>query len=558
MNDEYDYIVVGAGSAGCVLAERLSQNAKMRVCLIEAGPADASALINTPLGVVGLIGSPKYNWCFNTEQEPNLNQRKLFWPRGKTLGGSSSINAMVYMRGHASDYDDWAAIVEDKGWSYDALLPIFKAHENNERGADAFHGTGGMLNVADLHDPNPLTAVYIEAAQQAGIPANKDFNGASQEGVGLHQVTQKAGRRWSSARAFLDGAKSRQNLTIMTGARVTRVLLDGKRAVGVELNVSKEHGKRRVLRCVQEIVLCGGTVNTPQTLLLSGIGPREELVKHGIPVRHELPGVGRNLQDHLDATVMIRDRSKRGIGLALSFIPRAIVGLFRYLFRRQGFLASNIAEGGGFAKLTPQSERPEVQFHFLPTYLKDHGRKLVPGYGCTLHVCQLRPKSRGHIGLKSADPMDDPLIFANYLEHQDDLNELVNGVRLARRIFAAPAFRNIHGGEVEPGAEAQTDEEIVADIRKRAETIYHPVGTCKMGIDRMAVVDASLRVRGIMGLRVADASIMPTLIGGNTNAPVMVIAEKAARMILAQLQQSSSTMPNAVTEEDTERVAKMA
>ncbi len=534
MNEDFDYIIVGAGSAGCVLAERLSADPARRVCLIEAGPEDTSALISTPLGVAGLISNPKFNWCFDTEPEPHVDGRRMFWPRGKTLGGSSSINAMVYIRGHAADYDDWAREVDDQQWSYDALLPLFREHENNERGPDRYHGTGGPLNVADLKDPNPLSAVFVQAAQQAGIPLNRDFNGPRQEGAGLYQVTQKNGQRWSSARAFLDRARQRPNLSVLTGSRVTRLLLEGRRAAGVELQQSKTAAARRELRCAGEVILCGGAVNSPQLLLLSGIGPADELARHGIPQRHELPGVGRNLQDHLDYTVLVQDSSRRGFGLALSFIPRAIAGLLAYLFRRRGFFTSNAAEAGGFARLGSQSERPEVQFHFLPAYLKDHGRKLKWGYGCTLHVCQLRPKSRGHISLRSADPLDDPRICANYLEHPDDLREMIAAVRLARRVLQAPAFNGINGGEVEPGPTVQSDDEIAADLRRRAETIYHPVGTCKMGADAMAVVDSNLRVRGIDGLRVADASIMPTLIGGNTNAPAMVIAERAARMILAQ------------------------
>ncbi len=530
MNRTFDYIVVGAGSAGCVLADRLSQDPANRVCLIEAGPPDTSQLIHTPLGVAGLIGNPKVNWCFQTEPEPHLGGRSLFWPRGKTLGGSSSINAMVYMRGHARDYDEWAAEVGDPSWGYEALLPLFREHEDNQRGADKFHGTRGPLSVCDIRDANPISAVFIVAGSQVGIPVNEDFNGAEQEGVGMHQVTQKLGRRWSSARAFLEGARSRSNLTVMTAARVTRVLLEGKRAVGVEVAQGQALS---TLACTSEVVLAGGAVNSPHLLLLSGIGPRSEIEKQGIKVQHELPGVGRNLQDHLDYTVMIRDSSKRSIGLALSFIPRAIIGFFRYLFQRRGFLASNVAEAGGFAKLTPSSERPEVQFHFLPTFLKDHGRKFLLGYGCTLHVCQLRPKSRGYIGLKSPDPLADPLIHANYLDHPDDVKELVAGVKLTRRILAAPVFESMNGGEIEPGVQVQSDEDILGDIRKRSETIYHPVGTCKMGRDPMAVVDTQLRVIGIQGLRVADASIMPTLIGGNTNAPTMVIGERAARMMLA-------------------------
>ncbi len=527
--NEFDFVVVGAGSAGCVLADRLSADPSVQVCLIEAGPRDNSALIHTPMGLVGLIGSSKYNWCFDTEPQQYLGNRRLFWPRGKTLGGSSSINAMVYIRGHARDYDEWAAS-GNPGWAWNDLQPLFKEHENNERGPSRMHGAGGPLNVADVRDPNPLASVFIAAGAQAGVPRNTDFNGIEQEGVGFYQVTQKNGKRWSSAKAFLSRTAGRANLTVLTGARATRVITENRRAVGVEI---ERHGSRELLRCRREVILCGGAVNSPQLLMLSGIGPRQEIEKHGIKLVHELPGVGQNLQDHLDATVMIRDRSKQSVGLALSFIPRAIVGFFRYLFSGRGFLASNVAESGGFARLAADSERPDVQFHFLPTFLRDHGRKLVAGYGCTLHVCQLRPRSRGYIGLNSADPLADPLIQPNYLQHPDDRAAMIAAVRLARRVFAAPAFAAVNGGEVEPGSAVQSDEQILADIQRRAETIYHPIGTCKMGQDAMAVVDPELRVHGIEGLRVADASIMPTLIGGNTNAPCMIIGEKAARMILA-------------------------
>lgn len=539
MQQNFDYVIVGGGSSGCVIAEHLSRDPRVSVCLIEAGPPDSSPLIHAPLGVAGLVGSSKYNWCFNTEPVPHMNQRRLFWPRGKTLGGSSSINAMVYIRGHADDYNDWADTVGDSRWSYRSLLPIFKLQENNERGPDEFHGHGGGLNVADLRDPNPLSFTYVEAGKQIGIPENRDFNGKNQYGIGLHQLTQRGGKRWSSARAFLEKALERPNLSVMTGRRVLRVTLENQRATGVEVRDVKR-GSQYIVTAHAEVVLCGGAINSPQILMLSGIGPPKELEKHGIPVKHALAGVGQNLQDHLDITVMIKDNSKTGIGLALSFVPKAIVGFFRYLFFGRGFMTSNVAEGGGFAKISPESKRPEIQFHFLPTYLSDHGRKLVPGYGCTLHVCQLRPKSRGFIGLHSADPLIDPLIQPNYLDNPDDMLEMIAGVKLARRLLSAPAFKKIHGGEVEPGPGVLSDADIAADIRKRGESIYHPVGSCKMGNDALAVVDTHLRVHGIAGLRVADASIMPTLIGGNTNAPAMVIGEVAARSIVADRIAASS------------------
>ena len=526
---QFDYIVVGAGSAGCVLANRLSEDPRARVCLLEAGPADNSALISTPMGIVGLLSTRKYNWYFDTEPQAELAGRRLYWPRGKTLGGSSSINAMVYMRGHRGDFDDWAA-QGNEGWSYDELLPLFKQHENNERGASSMHGVGGGLNVAESRTRNPLSEMFVRAAVECDIPANADFNGAEQEGAGYFQVTQKGGQRCSSARAFLHPAMQRPNLTVITQARATRVLFEGRRAGGVEFS---RGGKLERASAAREVALCGGAINSPHLLLLSGVGPKAELDAHGIAQVHELPGVGQNLQDHLDVTVMIRDRKKLGVGVALSFLPRALAGLWAYWRRREGFLASNVAESGGFAKLDAGAPRPQVQFHFLPTYLRNHGRDIAPGYGATVHMCQLRPRSRGHIGLKSADPLADPLIQPNYLSHPADWIEMVDGLKLARRIFDAQAFREINGGEVAPGPGVQSDEALRQYIRANAETIYHPVGTCKMGRDRMAVVDAQLRVHGLQGLRVADASIMPTLIGGNTNAPAMVIGEKCARAILA-------------------------
>lgn len=526
---KFDYVVIGAGSAGCVVANRLSADPAVSVCLIEAGPKDSSPLIHMPFGVIGLIKEGKHNWGYNTEPQAALNNRPLYWPRGKTLGGSSSINGMVYIRGHRADYDEWAA-AGNKGWSYADLLPIFRAHENNERMDNAFHGRNGPLNVADGRDVMSLSRTFVEAAKQFGLPANEDFNGATQEGVGLYQVTQKGGRRWSSAKAFLAPVRERSNLTVLTDTHVTRILFTGKRATGVEIKISGQLEKIEVGR---EVVLCGGAINSPQLLMLSGVGPAAELKKHNIPLVHDLPGVGQNLQDHLDVTVMVHDRSKQAIGFAFSFIPRAIKELFRYLFMRRGLFASNAAEAGAFVSVPgDQPGRPSLQIHFLPSFLRDHGRELSPGYGCTIHLCQLRPKSRGHIGLHSADPLAAPRIDPNYLSHPDDVKSLLGAVKIARGIFAAEAFRDINGGEDSPGPTAVSDEQIIADIQARAETIYHPVGSCKMGADPMAVVDASLRVHGVEGLRVADASIMPTLIGGNTNAPSMVIGEKAARAIL--------------------------
>jgi choline dehydrogenase-like flavoprotein len=527
---DFDYIIVGAGSAGAVLANRLSADPATKVCLLEAGKPDDSLLISTPLGVVGLLGTKTYNWYFYTEPQAQLNDRKLYWPRGKTLGGSSSINAMIYTRGHPQDYDEWESLGAP-GWGWGSLLPVFKQLERNERGADAFHGATGELNVADLRGPNPLDAVFLHAAAEAGLPANPDFNGPQQCGAGMYQVTQKNGRRFSAARAFLDAAKSRPNLTIHTGAQVTRILIENKRAFGVEVKTAA--GLQRMM-ARREIVLSGGAINSPQLLLLSGVGPRDHLTSRGIEPLHELPGVGQNLQDHLDVSILTTDKSRQATGVGLGSLAAMAKAFLQFRKSGSGMFASNAAEAGGFAKLTPESIRPEIQFHFLPTALRDHGRKLTLGYGMTLHCCQLRPKSRGAITLRSPDPLAAPLIQPNYLSHDDDLAELLAGLKLGRRIMASTAMRPYNDGtEMLPGRSTTSDAQLVEFIRSQAETIYHPVGTCKMGHDPLAVVDDRLRVHGIANLRVADASIMPRVIGGNTNGPTMVIGEKAARMVMA-------------------------
>jgi choline dehydrogenase-like flavoprotein len=527
---DFDYIIVGAGSAGSVLANRLSADPQMQVCLLEAGKPDNSWMINTPLGVVGLLNTKTYNWYYETEPQPQLHNRKLYWPRGKTLGGSSSINAMIYTRGNPADYDEWEAL-GNPGWGWDALFPLFKQLEHNERGADAYHGTTGELNVADLRGPNPLSAVFLQAAAEAGLPKNPDFNGATQEGAGMYQVTQKNGRRFSAARAFLDTAQARPNLTIRTGAQVTKILTENKRATGVEVKTAT--GLQRIMAS-REVILAGGAINSPQLLLLSGIGPAADLARHNIELVHNLPGVGRNLQDHLDVSILIPDKSRQATGIGLASIPAMAKALWQFNKSGAGRLASNAAEAGAFAKLSPDSPRPEIQYHFLPTALRDHARKFTLGYGMTLHCCQLRPQSRGYIALKSADPLAAPLIQPNYLSHANDLVVLLEAVKRGRRIMQSPALRPYtNGREWEPGPQTTSDAALIDFIRSQAETIYHLVGSCKMGNDPLAVVDDRLRVHGITNLRIADASIMPRVIGGNTNAPTMVIGEKAARMVLA-------------------------
>lgn len=530
-----DYIIVGGGSAGCVLANRLSADPRVQVCLLEAGPPDSSPFIRLPLGIMRMMMSKKLNWQYFTEPQPELDGRRLFWPRGKTLGGSSSSNAMIYTRGHSDDYDQWAAL-GNRGWSYADVLPLFLRSEHHEAGASAFHATGGPLNVAAQRSPNVLSRTFVDAAVQAGYRFNPDFNGATQEGVSCYAVTQLNGERCSAARAFLHPALQRPNLTVRTGAHATQVLLAGTRATGVAY---LHAGRLETEQARREVLLAAGAVNSPQLLMLSGIGPPDELRRHGITLRHPLPGVGHNLQDHLDVLVVQRCIQPVSLGISLRTLPAQVKRVYDYLAHRSGALTSNSAEGGGFVRSTPEQPLADLQFHFTPARLDGHARTwrsalfTLLGHGYALHVCALRPKSRGRIALHSADPTAAPLIDPQYLSDPADLPLMVAGVRAARSVLAAPAFDPYRGEEIFPGSAAHTDAQLVQFIRRKAETIYHPVGTCKMGRDAMAVVDDTLKVHGIDALRVVDASIMPTLVGGNTNAPAMMIAEKAAELILA-------------------------
>ncbi|MCB1691128.1 MAG: choline dehydrogenase [Pseudomonadales bacterium] len=524
----YDYIIVGAGSAGCVLANRLSADPANQVLLLEAGKKDSSPFIHMPAGVGQLIQGKTYNWAFDTAPEPALGDRRLYWPRGKGLGGSSSINGMVYIRGHAQDYDRWRQL-GNEGWSYEEVLPYFRKSMNQERGEDAFHGVGGPLNVKDGHASLGSHSMFIEAAQEAGYPYNPDFNGVEQEGVGPYQLTKIGNERCSAARGYLTPVLDRENLTVITGAHLERVLFEGKRACGVQVSVS---GNSSTEEAAREVIICAGAVQSPQLLMLSGIGSREELAAHGIDCLHDLPGVGKNLQDHLD--VVIQYHCKDGNLTLDKYVKlyKLPYHLVRYLLFKDGRATENPLEAGGFVKTRPDLEVPDLQLHFIPVFMIDHGRQRGPGPGMCLHVCQLRPESRGEITISSNDPFAAPVIKANYLSEPGDLEVLVEGVKIARRIFATEVFRPVLGEEFEQSRDAQTDDEIKDFIRQYAETIYHPVGTCKMGHDDMAVVDARLRVRGIERLRVVDASVMPTLVGGNTNAPTIMIAEKAAEMIM--------------------------
>ena len=516
---EFDFIIIGAGSAGCALAARLSENPGNRVLLLEAGGKDWHPFIHMPAGLAKLIHLERINWAYETEPQPEMGGRRLYWPRGKVLGGSSSINAMCYCRGHRKDYDDWAA-TGAQGWNFDEVLPFFIKAEDQENGACEFHGTGGPLSVQNLRHTNPLSAVFIEAAAQAGHPRTDDFNGPRQRGFGYYQVTQRDGRRCSSSVAYLHPAMQRSNLTVRTHAQATRILMDGRRARGVEYRT----GRRLRTAGGGHVILSGGAINSPQLLMLSGIGPAAALRPHGIDVLHDLPGVGRNLQDHLDICTLVHCRKP----ISYDQMSEVWAGL-RYLFGRRGPASSNIAEAGGFVvSRNASDDRPDIQMHFVPAFLDDHGRNILPGHGMTIHACPLRPESRGELTLRSADPVAPPLLQPNYLQGEYDRRVMVECVRLARAIFAQEAFKPYAGDELYPGVATQSEAALLDFIRRKAETIYHPVGTCKMGVDDMAVVDPDLRVHGLEALSVVDASVMPTLVSGNTNAPTIMIAEKFA------------------------------
>lgn len=533
----FDYVIVGGGSAGAVLAARLTEDPAVSVCLLEAGGRGDHVLVRAPAGVVALMpGKGKINnWAFKTEKQPGLDGRQGFQPRGRGLGGSSLINAMLYVRGHREDYDGWAEL-GCQGWSWDEVLPYFRKAECHENGADEIHGADGPLHVARQRSPRPISEAFVEAAKERGYPATDDFNSGDNEGVGLYEVTQfhdkeRNGERCSTAAAYLYPVMGqRDNLKIVTGARATRIVCEGKRAVGVEY---RRKGQTHTASAHQEVIVASGAFGSPQLLQLSGIGRPEDITPHGISMVHELSGVGQNLQDHLDFILAYKSDDTDNFGFSLAGIKNMLGHTLQWRKDGTGMIASPFAEGAAFLKSDPDLDKPDLQLHFVVSIVEDHARKLHWGHGFSCHVCNLRPKSRGRVFLRSADPMAEPAIDPKYLSDHDDLDLTIRGAKITRDIMEAPALARYRQSELFGIHDDMNDEEWARHIRARADTIYHPVGTCKMGVDDMAVVDSELKVRGLEGLRVVDASVMPTLIGGNTNAPTIMIAEKIADVIKA-------------------------
>ena len=531
MKMNFDYIVVGGGSGGCVLAARLSEDADVSVALIEAGPADKSVFIHCPAGLAVLAKTHAANWNFSTVPQQGLGGRVGWSPRGKVLGGSSSVNAMVYTRGHRADYDHWAE-QGNPGWSYDEVLPYFRRAEHNERIRDEYHGNDGPLNVMDLRSPNrSMQEAFINAGREAGYRVTDDFNGAEQEGIGPYQVTHKNGERFSAAKAYLTPNLDRKNLTIFTEAHTTRILFEGKRATGIEF---RQGGELKQVGANREVLMAAGALQTPQLLMLSGVGDARELGAMGIGIVHDLPGVGRNFHDHVDVVQVVNAPTlAETFGVSFGGVARIARAIGEWRRNRSGMLTTNFAEAGGFIKSQSSEAIPDLQLHFVIAKLVDHGRTTVFGHGYSAHVCLLRPLSRGTVRLASRDPFAAPLIDPNFFADPDDMQRMIRGFRVMREILQQPALTKLGGHEHPRSAGARSDAEIEQFVRAYADTIYHPVGTCRMGSGALDVVGPDLRIHGLEGIRVVDASIMPRIVGGNTNAPTIMVAEKASDMIKA-------------------------
>ncbi|MBI3376396.1 MAG: choline dehydrogenase [Betaproteobacteria bacterium] len=524
----FDYVIVGAGSAGCVLANRLSADPSHRVLLLEAGPPDRYLWIHVPIGYGKTMFHPLYNWGFYTEPETGMNNRCIYWPRGRVLGGSSSINGLIFIRGQREDYDRWAAL-GNRGWGWSQVLPYFIRSEGNQRGASEYHGADGPQAASDIGAKHELVEAFIRGALEQGVPRNDDFNGAVQEGVGYYQLATRNGLRSSSATAYLRPARRRGNLRIETGAQASRILFEGGRAAGVEY---RQGGRLATARANREVILSAGALQSPQLLQLSGIGPKSVLEQHGIAVLRELPGVGENLQDHLQLRLIFRCTKPITTNDELnSLAGRIKIGL-QWLLARSGPLAIGINQGGLFTRVLPESRTPDIQFHFATLSADMAGAKPHPWSGFTISVCQLQPGSRGHVRIKSRDPFEPPAMQPNYLSTEPDRRCAIAAVRFARRIAQSEAMRPYVASEFRPGEAVQSDDELLGFAREYGATIFHPAGTCTMGSGPMAVVDERLRVHGVAGLRVVDCSIMPVLVSGNTHWPVVMIAEKASDMIL--------------------------
>lgn len=526
----YDYIVVGAGSAGCVLANRLSENPNHKVLVLEAGPKDSNPMIHMPGGCAEVLKSKTLNWHFYSTPQKNLNGKRYFIPRGRMLGGSSGANGMVYIRGNAKDYDDWAA-AGNKGWSFAEVLPHYRRLEDNVRGESDYHGKGGPLHVQNAPSDNPLYDMYVKAAEQAGYPLTDDFNGPNQEGVGRFQCTIKDAKRWSTASAFLTPIKKRPNLTIATGAQVLRLIMDGNKVTGVEYKQGRSKTPV-VAKVTKEVVLSAGAIQSPHLLQLSGIGDSAELKAAGIEPKINLPGVGKNLQEHLDIKLPYEVKTKDSMN-SIGITDQVKIAL-EYMFKKSGVAACNNIEGGGFLKTLPELDRPDIQLHFVPAYMTSLIEPLPKQWGATIHACLLRPQSRGTVKAVSNNPLEYPEIDFNFFDKEEDWQTYYRAIKMLRKIMAQDAWGNILGDEIKPGKQVEDEAAIRAAMADCTETVYHPAGTCKMGITDDCVVDPELKVHGVEGLRVADASIIPDMIGGNTNAPAMMIADKCAAMMLGQ------------------------